>query len=120
MRHLLRMVVEKGTGRQANARGYSVGGKTGTAEKPSSNGYRDDAVVASFIADFPSDDPNYLLLVMFDEPQGNTVTHGYAGAGWTAAPVARRVIERIGPILGVQPVVEKQKADDTVLIMTNG
>ena len=121
MRRLLRMVVEKGTGRQADARGYLVGGKTGTAEKPGLRGYRGDALISTFIADFPSNDPKYLVLIMFDEPKGNTVTQGFSGAGWTAAPVARRVIERIAPILGVQPILEEgEKYDDTMLIMANG
>jgi cell division protein FtsI (penicillin-binding protein 3) len=120
MRRLLRMVVERGTGRQANARGYFVGGKTGTAEKPGVNGYSDDALVTSFVADFPSDDPKYLVLVMYDEPKGNAATKGFAGAGWTAAPIARRVIERAAPILGVQPVLDEQETGDTMLIMANG
>jgi len=120
MRRLLRRVVEDGTGRQANARGYVVGGKTGTAEKPGANGYRDDALISSFVADFPSDDPKYVVLVMYDEPKGNAMTQGFASAGWTAAPVARRIIERIAPILGVQPVLDEQEASDTMLIMTNG
>jgi cell division protein FtsI (penicillin-binding protein 3) len=120
MRRLLRLVVEKGTGRKANAPGYLVGGKTGTAEKPGTRGYRRDALISSFVADFPSDDPEYLVLVMYDEPKGNALTEGFAGAGWTAAPVARRVIERIAPILGVQPVPDLQGNGGDVLVMANG
>lgn len=120
MRRLLRLAVARGTGRKANVRGYLVGGKTGTAEKPNSGGYQRDALISTFVADFPSDEPKYLVLVMYDEPKGSDATQGFAGAGWTAAPVARRIIERIAPVLGVQPVpVEEQDGDD-LLILVNG
>ncbi|NQV21833.1 MAG: penicillin-binding protein 2 [Rhodospirillales bacterium] len=119
MRRLLRLAVLHGTGSKADVRGYLVGGKTGTAEKPSADGYQRDAVISTFIADFPSDDPRYLVLVMYDEPKGTTMTKGYAGAGWTSAPVARRIIERIAPLLGVQPASEEEDTDD-LLIMVKG
>jgi cell division protein FtsI (penicillin-binding protein 3) len=40
---------------------------------------------------------------MLDEPQGTKETHGFATAGWTAAPTAGRIIGRIGPLLGMMP-----------------
>jgi cell division protein FtsI (penicillin-binding protein 3) len=43
---------------------------------------------------------------MVDEPHPNKFSHGYATAGWTAAPAAGRVITRIAPLLGVAPVDE--------------
>lgn len=119
MRRLLRLAVVHGTGSKADVRGYLVGGKTGTAEKSGIDGYRHDAVISTFTAEFPSSDPRYLVLVMYDEPKGNTMTKGYAGAGWTSAPVARRIIERIAPILGVQPASEEEDTDD-LLIMAKG
>jgi cell division protein FtsI (penicillin-binding protein 3) len=120
MRRLMRLVVARGTGRKADVKGYQVGGKTGTAEKPGADGYRHDALISSFIANFPSDDPRYLVLVMYDEPKGTKLTRGLAGAGWTAAPVARRIIERIAPILGVQPSTGEEEGGDDLLIMANG
>jgi cell division protein FtsI (penicillin-binding protein 3) len=98
---LLRAVVLFGTGRRADAPGLGVGGKTGTAEKPSAGGYDPDRVIASFAAIFPSDSPRYAVLILLDEPQGNAETRGRAGAGYTAAPTAGAVIARIAPILGV-------------------
>jgi cell division protein FtsI (penicillin-binding protein 3) len=120
MRRLMRLVVVRGTGRKADVKGYLVGGKTGTAEKPGAGGYQHDAVISSFVADFPSDNPRYLVLVMYDEPKGNTSTRGFVGAGWTAAPVARRIIERIAPLLGVQPTSGEEESGDDLLIMANG
>ncbi|MBT5895567.1 MAG: penicillin-binding protein 2, partial [Rhodospirillaceae bacterium] len=104
LRRLLRAVVEKGTGRQARAPGYLIGGKTGTAEKASGGGYRSTALISSFIAAFPMTAPKYIVYLLLDEPQGDAETHGYATAGWTAAPLVGRVVSRIAPILGVQPL----------------
>ena len=48
--------------------------------------------------------PKYIVYLLLDEPQGDAETHGYATAGWTAAPLVGRVVSRIAPILGVQPL----------------
>jgi cell division protein FtsI (penicillin-binding protein 3) len=103
MQGLLRLVVEKGTGRQADAPMYLVGGKTGTAEKAGGGGYRKRSLVSSFAAVFPVINPRYVTVVMIDEPHGTKKTYGFATAGWTAAPTTKRVIERIAPMLGVPP-----------------
>lgn len=100
---MLRLVVERGTGRKADAPHYLVGGKTGTAEKVGGGGYKKKSLVSSFVSIFPSINPRYVVLVMVDEPKGNASTYGYATAGWTAAPTTKRVIERIAPMLGVAP-----------------
>ena len=104
IRRLLRAVVEKGTGSKARARGYLVGGKTGTAEKASKGGYRREDLISSFVAAFPMTSPAYVIFLFLDEPQGSVSTHGNAGAGWTVAPSVGRVVSRIAPILGVWPV----------------
>jgi cell division protein FtsI (penicillin-binding protein 3) len=101
---LMRLVVLSGTGRNADVPGLRIGGKTGTAEKIIGGRYSRNARVSSFIAAFPIDAPRYVVLAMVDEPQGNASTHFYATGGWVAAPVIRRVSERIAPILGVEPV----------------
>jgi cell division protein FtsI (penicillin-binding protein 3) len=106
MRKLMRLVVEHGTGTMAAAPGYVVGGKTGTAEKVSGRHYAERKLLSSFIAIFPINDPKYLVLVMADEPHPNKQSHGYATGGWTAAPATSRIIQRIAPLLGVQPVDE--------------
>jgi cell division protein FtsI (penicillin-binding protein 3) len=102
---LMRLIVLSGTGRNADVPGLRIGGKTGTAEKNVGGRYNRNARISSFIAAFPIDAPRYVVLAMIDEPQGNANTHNYATGGWVAAPVIRRVSERIAPILGVEPVL---------------
>jgi cell division protein FtsI (penicillin-binding protein 3) len=106
MRRLMRLVVEHGTGTMAAAPGYVVGGKTGTADKVSGRHYAERKLLSSFVGVFPINDPKYLVLTMVDEPHPNKQSHGYATAGWTVAPANSRIIERIAPLLGVQPVDE--------------
>jgi len=103
MRQLLRLIVSDGTGKQADAPGFRVGGKTGSAEKPGAGGYRRHSLVSTFAAAFPMDNPRYVVLVMIDEPKGNAFSSGQRTAGWTAAPVVRKVVTRAGPMLGVFP-----------------
>lgn len=103
MRQLLRMIVAEGTGRNADAPGYRVGGKTGSAEKPSQGGYARHSLVTTFAAAFPMDHPRYVVLVMMDEPKGSAEHPGLRTAAWTAAPIVKRLVERAGPMLGIIP-----------------
>lgn len=103
MRQLLRLIVMYGTGRTANAPGYRIGGKTGTAEKPSAGGYARHANITTFAAAFPMDNPQYVILAMMDEPQGSSQFPGVRTAAYTSAPVVRQVVTRIGPMLGILP-----------------
>ena len=105
MRELLRYVVTDGTGKNANVEGYDVGGKTGSAQVPGPDGrYLPHALRTSFFAAFPIDNPRYIVFVLMDRPHGIKATGGFALAGYTAAPVAARVIARIAPLLGVPKV----------------
>jgi cell division protein FtsI (penicillin-binding protein 3) len=106
IRKLFRLVVESGTAKQAEAPGYVVGGKTGTAEKNVGGHYEEKKLLSSFIGAFPMNDPQYVILTIVDEPHGNKESHGYATAGWTVAPATGRIIQRIAPLLGVAPVDE--------------
>jgi cell division protein FtsI (penicillin-binding protein 3) len=114
---LMRLNVLKGTGKRANAEGYRVGGKTGTADKVVGRHYSKTAVLTSFLSTFPTDAPEYLVLVMLDEPQRVAASSNQATAGTNAAPTAGKIIERIGPILGVAPRREddQRKFDAKVL-----
>jgi len=103
LRRMMRLVVAYGTGGKAAADGYRVAGKTGTADKASHGGYGGDARVASFAGAFPSDDPRYVIFTLVDEPKASAAPHGYATGGWVAAPVVRKVVERVGPLLGIRP-----------------
>jgi cell division protein FtsI (penicillin-binding protein 3) len=99
MRALLRLVVTHGTGKKADAPGYRVGGKTGSAEK-----YHDRSLmVTSFAGVFPMDEPRYVIVVMLDEPKATAETYGFRTAGWNVAPVVSKTVSRIAPMLGVRP-----------------
>jgi cell division protein FtsI (penicillin-binding protein 3) len=103
MRALLRLVVTDGTGRKADAPGYRIGGKTGTAEKLAGGRYTGAAVVTTFAGVFPMEAPRYVVICMLDEPKSLPETFGFHTAAWNVAPVVSRVVSRIGSLLGVQP-----------------
>ncbi|MGX7925411.1 peptidoglycan D,D-transpeptidase FtsI family protein [Tsuneonella sp. HG094] len=103
MNQLLRMITVYGTGRKADAPGFRVGGKTGSAEKPGNGGYQKTSLVSTFAAAFPMDRPRYVVIIMMDEPKGTLASSFQRTAAYTAAPVVARLVPRIGPILGVAP-----------------
>jgi cell division protein FtsI (penicillin-binding protein 3) len=103
MRALLRLVVTKGTGRKADAPGYRVGGKTGTAEKLLNGHYTSTAVVTSFAGVFPMDDPRYVMVMMLDDPKATAETYGFHTAAWNIGPAFGVAVSRIAPMLGVRP-----------------
>ncbi len=117
LRAMMRLVVTAGTAKAANAPGYLVGGKTGTAEKIAGKRYRRDARLSSFIGVFPLSAPRYVVFAMLDEPKGTKKTHGFATGGWVAAPVVGRVIAAAGPLLGVTPLdsIQEAAADGKIL-----
>ena len=103
MRALLRLVVMQGTGKKADAPGYRVGGKTGTAEKLLNGRYTSSAVVTTFAGVFPMDEPRYVIVAMLDDPKATKDSYGFHTAGWNVAPVVSGTISRIAPMLGVHP-----------------
>ncbi len=106
MRRLLRLVVETGTGRNADAKGYLVGGKTGTAEKQVNGSYKRNALISSFVGVYPVTAPRFVVFAMLDEPKGIKESYGYATGGWTAAPVVKGVVARMAPLFGIAPLDE--------------
>ncbi|PLK26401.1 penicillin-binding protein 2 [Novosphingobium sp. TH158] len=121
MRQLLRLIVSIGTGKSANAAGYRVGGKTGTAEVADQFGYHKDRVVSTFAAAFPMDSPRYVVVTTIVEPKGTAATSGQRTAGYTAAPVVGKVVPRIGPLLGVMPDAERDvDLTDLAPLVANG
>jgi cell division protein FtsI (penicillin-binding protein 3) len=115
MRYLMRLNVEKGSGRKADIPGYYVGAKTGTAEKVVNGRYSKTKVLNTFMAVLPADKPRYLLTVMLDEPQAIPETHGFATSGWNAAPTTAKIIARIAPLLGLEPRFDLPPADQYLL-----
>jgi cell division protein FtsI (penicillin-binding protein 3) len=100
MRELMRLTVQRGTGRRAAVHGFDIGGKTGTALKVKEGRYTHD-VVNSFVAVLPALAPKYLILVTLDEPKPG---EGNANeAAYNAVPAAGAIIKRIGPMLDIVP-----------------
>jgi cell division protein FtsI (penicillin-binding protein 3) len=115
MRYLLRLNVEKGTAARAEVDGYYVGGKTGTSEKVVRGHYSHDKLLSVFMGVFPCDVPEYLVLVMVDEPKNSGEEKGHATAGLNAAPTTGKIIARIAPMLGVKPRRDLPAADHLLL-----
>ena len=105
LKDILRAVVRSGTAKNAELDDYSIGGKTGTADKVNFEkpGYLEDKVITTFVAAFPMEHPRYVLVVTLDEPEDWSIDKPMRTAGWTAVPVASEIIKRIAPILGVKP-----------------
>ena len=115
IRYLMRLNAEKGTATKANVSGYYIGGKTGTAEKVVNGHYSKHKLLTDFMAVLPADKPTYLMMIMLDEPQPTPETHGFATAGWNAAPTAAKVIARIAPLLDIEPRFDLPTADQLIL-----
>jgi cell division protein FtsI (penicillin-binding protein 3) len=103
MRAMLRLVVTNGTGKKADAPGYRVGGKTGTAQKVIDGHYSKTINITSFAGVFPMEDPQYAMVMMLDAPHATKETFGFTTAGWNAAPAWGRTVARIAPMLGIRP-----------------
>ena len=105
IRKYLTGVVDSGSGRNAAIPGYSVGGKTGTSQKYDENGkVSSTLLVASFVGFVPADDPEYLCMIIVDEPQvpvvyGSTV----------AAPYVQQVLKNVLTYFSV-PTDRKESA----------
>lgn len=98
MRRLLARVTEKGgTGRRARVDGFSVCGKTGTAQKPEAGGYSDVNHMASFVGFLPAENPEIGIIVVVDEPQ--PIHTG----GVVAAPVFQAIASQAVRYLDVPP-----------------
>ena len=115
MRYLMRLNAEIGTARQAEVKGYSIGGKTGTSEKVVNGRYSKKQVLNSFTAIVPADNPQFQVLVMLDEPKPLPETHGFITSGWNAVPTGGKVIARIAPLLGLEPRFDLPPSDRLIL-----
>lgn len=98
---LLEGVVASGSGNKAYIEGYKIGGKTGTAQKFENGAIAQGKYVSSFLGFFPSDAPQYLALVIVDEPQG-----AYYGSV-VAAPAAKEIFQGIIDLKGIAPYENK-------------
>ena len=105
MREMLFSVVDSGGGKYAKVEGYKIGGKTGTAQKYENNAIAQGKYIASFIGFAPYDDPEYVVYVVVDEPQG-----AYYG-GVVSAPVAGKIFSAIFDIYKLNKTETEVKSD---------
>lgn len=102
IRLALKSVVENGTGKSAKVNGYTVGGKTGTAQKydKQKKGYSTKHYMASFCGMIPAMNPEIVILVVYDEPDGNY----YASS--VASPVFSKIAKRAVEYLQIEPDIK--------------
>jgi len=98
---VMEMTVDRGTGMGARIPGYRIGGKTGTAQKPRTDGrgYDPGKYVASFVGVFPIEDPTYLVLVVVDTPRGSI------WGSTVAVPVFKQIAAKVLDYYDVMPTV---------------
>ncbi|MEF8788413.1 MAG: penicillin-binding protein 2 [Planctomycetota bacterium] len=108
VREMMQMVVDSGTGTEAQLEKYTVGGKTGTAQllRPDGSGYSHSRFLASFVAMAPVSDPQLVVLVSLKNPRKN----GYYG-GVAAAPACGDILQRTLDYLKVPP--DKQPDEES-------
>ncbi len=115
MREILVKVVDRGTGTNAAIPGWSVAGKTGTAQKFIDGKYSDKKFISNFVGFFPAEDPKLLAVIILDEP-----AHGFHWGGQGAAPVFRRVMERIINMDdSFMPTPQKKKFQNNPILAQN-
>jgi len=109
MREMLRGVVDgpDGTGRRAHIDGFEVAGKSGTGEKAiPGRGYVDGLYYSLFTGIFPASDPEYVMIVVFDEVKRRDRSIGWYYGGYVAAPVFREIAESIIVMNQLKPVAQ--------------
>src|SRR5688572_10479393 len=110
LRSMMEGVTLRGTAKLAQVEGYTAAGKTGTAQKidPKTRAYSSTKFIGSFVGFAPVSNPEVVIIVVIDEPQG--AYHG----GDVAAPIFREVAEAILPNLGVMPDIETKSVPELV------
>jgi cell division protein FtsI (penicillin-binding protein 3) len=118
MRFLLHEATLNGQAKKAVVPGIHVGAKTGTANMRNARGqYVEKQNMVSCLGAFPIEDPEYVLLVTVQRPKPNALTHGYATAGWIAAPLFSNIVQRAAPLLNVFPSQTKESCEKAELFL---
>lgn len=100
LREIMFKIAEETTAKKARVKGIEIGGKTGTAEKRDSSGRVDkNRNVTVFTGIFPVSAPQYIIVVMLDEPQGTKEFEHLKTAAWNAVPTAGAILDGIIPLL---------------------
>lgn len=112
LRKYLKSVVSDGTGKTAKVDGYSMGGKTGTAEKSSKGTKEEDKYLVSFIGFAPADNPQVVIYCIVDEPNVKDQAHSYY-----AQNIVREILREALPYMNIYPD-EKEKGTNAGLDIT--
>ncbi len=107
-----------GTAKAARVEGFTVAGKTGTAQKPEGGTYSKTAFYSSFIGFLPADDPELLIAIIVDEPAYDPV-HKYHQGGKAAAPAFKAVAERAANYLNLKPDLQTNSLIAPVVVAGN-
>jgi len=100
LRNIMYHIAEETTAQKARVKGIEVGGKTGTAEKRHKDGTTDKTRNATVFAGiFPVSAPQYVIVVMLDEPKGLKENGGWKTASWNSVPTAGHILNGIMPLL---------------------
>ena len=89
LREIMFSIAEETTAKKARVKGIEIGGKTGTAEKRNADGKIDKSRnLTVFTGIFPVSAPQYVILIMLDEPKGTKESGGWKTAAWNSVPTA--------------------------------
>ncbi len=100
LRTIMFHIAEETTAKKARVKGIEIGGKTGTAEKRGADRRADkNRNTTVFTGIFPVSAPQYIILIMLDEPQGTKESGGWKTAAWNAVPTAGAILDGIIPLL---------------------
>ncbi len=100
IREIMFNIAEKTTARKVRVQGIEIGGKTGTAEKRNADGTIDkNRNVTVFTGVFPVSAPQYIIIIMLDEPHGTEESGNWRTAAWNAVPTAGAILDGIMPLL---------------------
>ncbi len=113
VKSMMQSVVLKGTGKNVQVSGYSIGGKSGTSEPTEAN--KDDGYVSSFVAISPIEDTQVVILLTLYDPQNGK--YGYQG-GQVAAPIVSQMLSEILPYLGVpsDSIEEDNRSENLITV----
>lgn len=99
IRKIMFKIAEESGGKSARVAGINIGGKTATAEKRINGKIDKMKNLTSFTAIFPIESPQYIMMVVLDEPKGTKETWGFRTAAWNSAPTAGAIMDSIMPML---------------------
>ena len=92
-------VAEETSGRKSRVAGIQIGGKTATAEKYTNGRVDNKRNLTAYAAIFPAAAPQYVMLVILDEPHGTSESWGLRTAAWNVVPTTGKILDSILPLL---------------------